>query len=125
MTNLFKLGEFTLHSGSKSNFFIDCDALPDESWEALAHELYERIPRFRKVIGIPRGGIKLAEALKPYRFPNPEYPILIVDDVLTTGNSMEVERQKYNESVIGAVIFSRGTCPKWIYPLFRMNLGEL
>jgi len=122
MTNLFKSGNFTLHSGNESSFFINCDALVDKSWQAIARELYEHhLPKFRKVIGIPKGGLRLAEALKPYRFPNPENPILIVDDVLTTGKSMEEERKRHRGRVIGAVVFARNPCPDWIVPLFQMQ----
>lgn len=122
---LFKLGDFPLHSGGRSSFFIDCDALTDEDWGALANEIENRVPHFREVIGIPTGGLKLAEALKPYRFPNPEYPILIVDGVLTTGKSMEEEKAKHYEPVIGAVVFARGNCPSWIMALFQMPVKDL
>jgi hypoxanthine phosphoribosyltransferase len=49
--------------------------------------------RFNEVIGIPSGGIALAEALRPYTDPEVE-KALIVDDVLTTGKSMEEMRAK-------------------------------
>ena len=119
--SLFKLGDFILHSGSKSNFFIDCDALADADWQALARLIYDKGFRFRKVVSIPKGGLKLAEALKPYCFPNPEYPVLVVDDVLTTGKSMEEEKEKYSGEVKGVVIFSRGVCPDWITPIFQLH----
>ena len=110
---------FKLHSGGTSNLLIDCNALTDEDWNTLAHLIYENLPQhFRKVIGVPRGGLKLAEALKSYRFPNPEHPILIVDDVLTTGSSMEKVRVELREVCIGAVVFARGECPPWITPLW-------
>lgn len=122
---LFQLGGFTLHSGAKSNWKIDCDALTDKDWEALAYMIYEKLgePRFRKVIGIPTGGLKLANALERYRFPSPKpkYPILIVDDVLTTGNSMEEMKAKTKGEVIGAVVFARDECPDWVVPLFGMS----
>lgn len=118
---LFRLGDFTLHSGDKSFFKIDCDALTDEDWATLARLIYESVPRFKKVIGIPDGGLKLAKALKVYRFPNPENPVLIVDDVLTTGKSMERIRQSVGDDCIGVVVFARGECPSWITPLFRLS----
>jgi len=34
--NLFQFGDFSLHSGSKSKWKIECDALTDEDVEALA-----------------------------------------------------------------------------------------
>lgn len=119
---LFKSGDFTLHSGSKSYFKIDCDALRDEDWATLARIIYESVGRFRRVVGVPQGGLKLAKALKPYRFPNPEYPTLIVDDVLTTGNSITEMKATTKGNVIGAVIFTRGVCPNWITPIFQMNI---
>lgn len=120
--NLFQLGEFTLHSGSKSYWKVDCDALTDEDWKALARMVYESVLHFRRVIGIPSGGLKLAEALKPYRFPNPEYPILVVDDVFTTGNSMNEMKSKLGNDCRGAVIFARSKCPDWVTPLFQSNV---
>ena len=118
---LFKLGDFTLHSGGKSFFKIDCDALTDEDWATLARLTYESVPKFKKVIGIPDGGLKLAKALRAYRFPNPENPVLVVDDVLTTGKSMERVRQSVGANCIGVVVFARGECADWITPLFRLS----
>jgi len=123
--NLFKLGDFILHSGQKSYWKIDCDALTTEDWVTLARIVYESVGKFRKAIGIPIGGLKLAKALKSYQFSNPEYPILIVDDVLTTGKSMERLRQEINDKCIGVVVFARGECPDWITPLFKVNFEEL
>lgn len=114
--SLFKLGDFTLHSGASTFWKVDCDCLTDDDWTTLARMIYEENKPFRKVIGIPSGGLKLAKALQIYCFPNPEYPILIVDDVLTTGKSMEEARAGRN--VKGAVVFARGAYPDWIKPLW-------
>jgi len=116
-SSLFQLGNFTLHSGSKSYYRINCDVLTDDDWSALARMVYERVDRFREVVGIPQGGLKLAEALKPYCAPILRYPILIVDDVLTTGNSMKELRKEIGTVCIGAVVFARGKCPSWITPV--------
>lgn len=121
--NLFQLGNFTLHSGIQSFFKIDCDALTNNDWQTLARMIYENVPKFRKVIGIPKGGIKLADALKQYRFPNPENPVLIVDDVLTTGNSMENMKRQIGDNCIGAVVFARNKCPDWIISLFQYHVS--
>ena len=111
---------FKLHSGDMSPFLIDCSVLTDEDWQALARMVYEKLGErhFRKVVGVPMGGLKLARELIPFRFPNPEYPILIVDDVLTTGRSMEEVRAELGEDCIGTVVFVRGDCPDWITPLW-------
>lgn len=122
--SLFKLGEFTLHSGDKSYWKIDCDAFTNEDWDTIARMIYENVGRFKKVIGVPRGGLKLAKSLQLYCFPNPENPVLIVDDVLTTGNSMETMRLSIKQDCIGAVVFARGKYPSWITPLFVANFKD-
>lgn len=131
--NLFQLGDFVLASKEKSYFKIYCDALSDKDIETLAYMIQRMVGRFSSVEGIPRGGLRLAEALKPY-YVCASGPHLIVDDVLTTGSSMQIRRQSYccglpvanyppgdnRKKVIGAVIFARGLCPTWIKSLFQM-----
>lgn len=118
MENLFKLGSFKLNSGRHSSFKIDCDALTDEDWECLAWLISERVPAFKTVEGIPRGGLKLAEKLQKYTVDTTD-TILIVDDVLTTGRNME--RVRNHRNAVGAVIFARDRYPAWITPLFTMK----
>jgi orotate phosphoribosyltransferase len=116
--SLFKFGDFHLHSGSQSFFKIDCDALTDNDIKTLAFIIQKEF-RFSEVIGVPKGGIRLAEELEQYK--KVYGPLLIVDDVLTTGWSMEEERKKHpNKIITGVVIFARGFCPDWVYPLFSM-----
>ncbi len=76
----------------------------------------EHLLPFRKVEGIPRGGMKFAEALRPYAKPDAGL-LLLADDVLTTGESMERARAG-GTYVIGVVAFARGPWPKWVTPLF-------
>ena len=117
--NLFKLGDFILHSGQKGNFKIDCDALTELDLKTLAYIIAKEF-RFSKVVGIPTGGTKLAEACEVW---TKKYgPMLIVDDVLTTGASMEEEKEKHSYlHVIGVVVFARGPCPSWVHPIFDMG----
>ena len=120
---LFQAGDFTLHSGAQSAWKIECDSLTDEDWETLALMVVERVDSFTSVWGVPRGGIKLAAALDRYR-SDPIYcgGVLIVDDVLTTGASMEEARRVSSQGIVqGAVVFARGECPDWIIPLFQMK----
>lgn len=116
--NLFQLGSFTLSSGKGSSFKIECDALRTGSWEAIAAELVKRLPDFGDVEGVERGGIPLAEAMFPYITNG---PLLIVDDVLTTGSS--IERQRDGRPAVGAVVFAREAqlIPSWVVPLFVMT----
>lgn len=119
--NLFQRGNFTLSSGAVSGYKIECDALSDADWEALALMVREMVGMFSSVEGVPRGGLKLAERLQPFCRPGC-FRHLIVDDVLTTGRSMEVAAHGVNlgNPVIGAVVFARGQCPTWVKALFRM-----
>jgi hypoxanthine phosphoribosyltransferase len=121
--SLFQTGVVKLHAGGYSNFKIDCDALTDQDIGAIAMQLTLRLPRFAEVEGVPGGGLRLAEAMKHYVTPFQPIrvqPLLIVDDVFTTGASME-EHRDFRTGVIGAVIFARAETPVWITPLFRME----
>ena len=115
---LFQSGEFTLYSGERSTFKIDCDALGVRDYVALSNMLRERIAPFSRVEGVPRGGLTWAETLRAGGYCSESGPVLIVDDVLTTGASME--RQRAGRDAIGAVIFARGKCPPWVTPLFQL-----
>ena len=124
--SLFQLGNFTLSSGIKSNFKVECDALTRDDWDALGALVREIVPEFCMVLGVPTGGLGLAEALSRYSGPNG--PILLVDDVLTTGASMENLKARvvnYQERpIVGVVAFARGQCPSWITPLWQGRGGE-
>ena len=127
--NLFQTGFFKLHSGTASNFKIDCDALTDEDINTIALQLVQRLPKFRAVEGVPQGGLRLAEAMQKYTYTSQSdsglfveigWPLLIVDDVYTTGGSME-EYRAGRVDTIGAVIFARKPTPHWVTPLFRLE----
>ncbi len=115
--NLFEKKKWIMHSGTESNFKIECDALTLEDWDTIAHLVAKRIS-FVSAVGVPEGGLKFAEALRQYK--KSSGPLLIVDDVLTTGASMEKMKGIYT-TVMGIVLFARGKCPDWITPIFRMN----
>lgn len=122
--NLFQKQETKLNSGKVSDFKIECDALSDEDIDCIAY-LISKMARFRGVIGVPTGGLRIATAVDKYsEIENESLPILIVDDVLTTGGSMErlkLDCEKYYSEIIGVVLFARGECPVWVKPLFEMN----
>lgn len=128
--NLFQLGEFKLASGAVTNWKVECDALTKEDWDAIALMLYEVVEPYDLVVGVPRGGLPLSEAMKKYAkafSTNVSSPtkILIVDDVYTTGVSMGVFLLKCQERFIdaefqGAVAFARSAPPDWIVPLWGL-----
>lgn len=116
--------KFKSHSGKDLDWKIDCDALSDEAIETLAYLVSTRFD-FREVCWIPSGGTRLGEALLPY-INESSSVTLIVDDVLTTGQSMEEAYWRYallhKGSVIGIVIFARtNQYPIWIHPIFELG----
>lgn len=121
--NLFQSGNFTLSSGLSSKHKIDCDALTDGDIDTLAAMIRCAVGPFSAAVGVPRGGLRLAEALRP--FADSEcHTLLIVDDVLSTGGSIKRFAAEHCPddgcaTVIGAVIFARGRCPAWVTPLFQ------
>lgn len=127
--NLFVKKDFIMHSGDIGHYKIECDALTNEDLETIAFIIAQKVQQFTKsegsgiknVYGVPTGGTRLALALEQYWDPHGEYR-LIVDDVLTTGNSMIQARQDLGwDNALGIVVFARGPCPSWIIPIFDMH----
>jgi hypothetical protein len=120
--SIFKLQDepFKLHSGGESRYKIDLDGLGGGDWECLAYMLAERLPPFRSVDGIPRGGLALATMLERHTAPRATLS-LIVDDVCSTGGSLNERRRATAFPSLGAVVFARGPVPDWVLPLFRLN----
>lgn len=128
--NLFQSGDFTLSSGKKSAWKLECDSLTDADIVTLAAMIRQLVGPFGSVEGVPRGGLRLAHALCEFAKPTASGSHLIVDDVLTTGASMEraLDRRKGGSlgvtlggvPYVGAVVFARGPCPSWVKALFQM-----
>ena len=128
--NLFQFGDFTLASGAFSRWKIDCDALSDGDIEVLAALVAKVAGPFSSVEVVPKGGLRLAEAVRRYQCAITLYSHLIVDDVLTTGGSMNKLREKRIEEskkegrviqgVKGVVLFARGPCPTWVRALLQL-----
>lgn len=121
--SLFQLGKFVSHAGTELDWKIECDALTDDDWECLAEMIADRI-MFHEVVGIPRGGNKLAAALQKYKLENKddlETYRLVVDDVWTTGKSMKDFMQPGD---FGYVVFARNKIPDGmpVRALFTMDV---
>ena len=86
---LFVSRNFKSHSGLDLTWKIEMDALSDAEWWTIKKMIMEITPPFKEVVGIPRGGVKLASLLDEHTTGEKTDPILIVDDVLTTGASIE------------------------------------
>jgi pantetheine-phosphate adenylyltransferase len=116
MTDLFQTGHFVLASGATSGWKIECDGISPAEWDALALMASEMLPPFGSVEGVPRGGIPFADALRKYATQG---PLLICEDVVTTGGSME--RYRAGREANGVAVFARGTPPDWVVPIFTMT----
>jgi hypothetical protein len=114
---LFVPGEFVAHSGDTLRWKIECDALTGRDWEALALAAVEVLPPFGGVEGVPRGGLAFARALAEHSTPGG--PLLIADDVCTTGASLDEHRA--GRDAIGVVAFARGPVPDWVTPLLTLR----
>lgn len=114
---LFVYERFVGHAGHVHDWKIECEALTDADWRCLAIMALEVLidTPFSEVVGIPRGGLKLASYLGTN---GPGHPRLIVDDVLTTGKSMREAMTKPDD--IGLVVFARGPLPDRVTALFAM-----
>jgi len=86
--DLFQTGNFVSHAGRDIAWKIEMDAISTEEWKCLAKMILEIEHRpFRAATGIPRGGVALGVALNEHATGAPNDPLLIVDDVWTTGTS--------------------------------------
>ena len=124
MSKLFQSVDFKSHSGLELTWKIECDALSDPEWFTISQMIMEITPSFKAAIGIPRGGTKLGSLLNQYGTGKREDPICIVDDVLTTGESMKEFKTKRTwrnpTDYIGWVVFARTNTPDWVTALFQM-----
>jgi hypothetical protein len=113
---MFELGDFELHSGENSDWKIVCDDLTDDDLATIAAKAGPLLPPYGAVEGVPTGGLRLAKAMEKY-VTEGERTVLIVDDVLTTGESMEEQRAE--RKAIGFVLVSRSlSWPSWVVPFF-------
>lgn len=119
MISLFQKMNFASHSGKELDWKLECDTLTDGDWECIAYLISKKYV-FNKVIGVPAGGLKLAAALERYKDEDSEIETLVVDDVLTTGNSIKEIMSKHYESY-GIVLFARGFCPDDVFPIFQLS----
>ena len=102
--SIFQKVDFKSHAGLDLSWKIECDGVSKKEWQCLSEMVmdYEKRP-FQAAIGIPRGGVILGSYLNQYSTQNPDDPYLLIDDVLTTGGSMEDFREKNfsDKTVIG------------------------
>lgn len=126
MKSLIESGKFTLSSGQETAWRFNEEGLSDETLDALAKIVCRTwiVGLADQIVPAEHGGIRFANALR-YKHAKIEngrkQHTLVVDDVFTSGRSMERERLKYEEPVIGLVILERKPSPTWVYPIFTVN----
>ena len=123
-THLFQSIDFKSHSGLDLTWKIEMDALSDPEWFTICKMILELSLPFREAVGIPKGGIRLRNLLQAHATGDKKDPICIVDDVLTTGESMNefrrIRQWRNPTQYIGWVVFARAQCPSWVTALFQM-----
>ena len=128
MIDLFQQSNFKSHAGLDLTWKIECDAISDAEWDCFAKMIVEIETRqFSEVLGIPRGGIKLQNALQKYVSGNCADPVLIVDDVWTTGTSFRefteigiIQSLTEDKGWFGWCIFARTLASHNVTALFQM-----
>lgn len=127
MISLFMQKRFQMHSGGFSDFKLECDGLTTQDWETLAF-LISRKYTFGGVYGIPTGAVPFQKALEKY-VTEGDKTFLLVDDVFTTGGSMNEALEQIKEDVYakgfekiqGMVVFSRGQLFDWVDTVFHLD----
>jgi hypothetical protein len=114
--SLFERVSFTLPSGESTNWRIDCSALSEGDLECLAQLAATRVGNFGRVEPISPTARPFADALRRHATGG---PVLLVDDVLASGATMEDYRG--DREAVGVVIFARGPAPEWVRPLFYVG----
>ncbi len=130
--NLIQIGEFPLHSGGVSQLKFELDKFTISDWEAIAY-LASRVFKFQYVVGIPTGGMRLAQAMAKYATNDPDDPVALVDDVWTTGGSMRSAHEEIMETlplhkqlkaargIIGVIAIARSYVDEWVHPFLTMG----
>jgi len=121
--SLFEAGEFTSHAGLKLAWKIECDAIKPEEWDVLAQMILEHEAQpWSRAVGIPRGGVALGNALDKHSTGDPKDPVLIADDVYTTGTSFREYKAEFypDTATIQWCVFARTPTQGKTKALFTM-----
>tara|TARA_R110002167_G_scaffold74467_4_gene208411 strand:+ start:334 stop:738 length:405 start_codon:yes stop_codon:yes gene_type:complete len=125
---LFQEEDFVSHAGIPLKWKIECDAIMEEEWDCLALMIHEKSGgTCREAVGIPRGGVPLADAInKRFATGKDEDYIFVVDDVYTTGKSfLDFRKKHYPNTIQGMIkqwcVFSRKPTENGVQSLFTMN----
>ena len=126
--DLFQRYDYKSHANLDLTWKLECDAISDGEWSVLARIISELESRpFSDVVGIPRGGVKLENEMLNYVSGNKNDPVLIVDDVWTTGTGFKefvgihvIEKMTEHVGWFGWCIFARTQTSNHVTALFQM-----
>jgi len=126
--DLFQRYDYKSHANLDLTWKLECDAISDGEWSVLARIISELESRpFSDVVGVPRGGVKLENEMLNYVSGNKNDPVLIVDDVWTTGTSFKefvgihvIEKMTEHVGWFGWCIFARTQTSNHVTALFQM-----
>lgn len=132
---IFQTGDFVFSSGRRSRRKVEIDKATDEDIETLALMGIEKLGGFREVRPVPKGksgspidnAERIAKVLRPLAEPDNEFlPILVVDDVFTTGESitetMRAVEREGQQGVLGLVLFAWATPPPWVNAVWILGV---
>ena len=131
--SLFQWGRFNSSAGKQLNWKFDCDFLTDGDWEALGRMAWEKMDDRAGLDFVPADDKKSGNANKFAAaiaacggLIKPTFPC-IVDDVWTTGKTMETKKRQlvklgHNANkIIGVVVLARGPYPAWVKPVLKLD----
>jgi len=121
--DLFQTVDFISHAGLPLKWKIECDALSDDEWKTIAKMIREyEDQNWQYAVGIPTGATRLGEILTTYGTGSVKDPVLIVDDVYTTGKSfIDFEEKHYKDKkVIKWAVFARKPPTENVKVLFQL-----
>lgn len=133
--SIFQRGTFILNSSNVSRWKLELDDATDEEIATFAYMAIDtcRVPCFGSIVPVPKGksaskvdnAKRIADAMQRYVIPDVR-TTLIVDDVFTTGGSINQCREGYAAQhpgiyVSGFVIFARSPTFGWVNALFTMG----
>lgn len=115
--HVFRFGEFLNRAGHPTHFLIQGQALADEDFAALATYVAPLLQPFSSVVGIPRTGVRFAEALRAHAVA--EGGRLIADDVVYTNARFHDIWEPGDQ---GVAIFNRSGHPlPGIFSIFTID----
>lgn len=132
------ISEFSLHSGGKSFWKVDCDSLRPSELVIISGKIREMVGPYTRVVAVNSSLGSIVYDLRAHMLSIKQvtprvHTTLIIDDVYTTGASListyEVVEQEYKNAgleeyeIKAVVLFNRSgnSLPYWAHALFTIS----